>query len=118
MPRIEHADGLTGAPQMRTQNVFTSESTMPEADPPLASSPRRVGVREFRSNLTGFLRQVRLGASLLITSHEEVVAELHPPKPPRSARRRPGALRGKIRMAPDFDTLPREVLAAMEDGED
>jgi len=30
------------------------------------------------------------------------------------ARRRPGALRGRLRMAPDFDEMPREELDAME----
>jgi hypothetical protein len=29
-------------------------------------------------------------------------------------RRRPGALYNKIRIAPDFDTFPPDVLAAME----
>ncbi len=32
-----------------------------------APQPQRVGVREFRGNLTGFLRQVQYGASFLIT---------------------------------------------------
>lgn len=71
-------------------------------------------MREFRGNLTGFLRQVRQGASFLITSHDRVLAELHPPSDVERPRRRPGALRGRIRMAPDFDTLPPEVLEAME----
>ena len=79
--------------------------------------PRRVGVREFRGNLTGFLREVRQGRSFLITSHDQVLAELRPPAPASRPRRRPGALRGCIRMAADFDTLPPDVLAAME-GED
>jgi antitoxin (DNA-binding transcriptional repressor) of toxin-antitoxin stability system len=76
--------------------------------------PRRVGVREFRGNMTGFLRQARQGASFLITSHDEVVAEIHPPSVPQRLPRQPGALRGKIWMAPDFDTLPPDILAAME----
>ncbi len=28
--------------------------------------------------------------------------------------RRPGGLKGKIKTAPDFDTLPEEILAEME----
>lgn len=80
--------------------------------------PLRVGVREFRGNMTGFLRQARQGASFLITSHDEVVAELHPPSMATRPRRQPGALRGKISMAPDFDTLPSDILAAMEGKED
>ncbi len=84
---------------------------MPDEDYPL---PEKVGVREFRENMTGFLRQARQGASFLITSHDEVVAEIRPPRDSQRSPRRPGALRGKIRMAADFDTLPADVLAAME----
>jgi antitoxin (DNA-binding transcriptional repressor) of toxin-antitoxin stability system len=87
---------------------------MPEPAPPATAPTRRVGVREFRGNLTGFLSEVRRGTSLLITSHDEVVAEIHPPATTLLNRRRPGALRGRIRMAADFDTLPPDVLAAME----
>lgn len=78
---------------------------------------RRVGVREFRGNMTDFLRQARNGSSFLVTSHDEVLAEIHPPSKSVRPRRQPGALRGQIRMAPDFDALPPDVLASME-GED
>jgi prevent-host-death family protein len=73
----------------------------------------QLGVREFRENLTGVLRQARQGASFLITSHGEVVAELHPPASPAPVARKPGALRGRITMAADFDTLADDVLEAM-----
>jgi antitoxin (DNA-binding transcriptional repressor) of toxin-antitoxin stability system len=80
--------------------------------------PQRVGVRELRENMTGFLRMVRQGASFLITSlitsHDRVVAGLRPPPQSQLSPRQPGALRGKIRMAPEFDTLPADVLAAIE----
>jgi antitoxin (DNA-binding transcriptional repressor) of toxin-antitoxin stability system len=79
------------------------------------SEPPKVGVREFRANMTGLLRQARQGASFLITSHDEVVAELRPPSAPRRERQ-PGALRGKIFMAPGFDDLPADGLEAMEGG--
>lgn len=80
--------------------------------------PQRVGVREFRGNLSGFLRQARLGGSFLIMSHDQVLAEVRPPPPAERPRRQPGSLRGKIRMAPDFDALPPGVLAAMEGEEE
>jgi antitoxin (DNA-binding transcriptional repressor) of toxin-antitoxin stability system len=80
--------------------------------------PRRVGVREFRGNMTAFLRQARQGASFLITSHDEVVAEIRPPSTRLRPPRRPGALKGKVWMAPDFDTLPPDILAAMEGEEE
>ena len=79
-----------------------------------ATKPKRVGVREFRGNVTAYLRQARLGASFLVMSHDPVLAEVRPPPVAERPRRRAGALRGKIRMAPDFDTLPADVLAAME----
>jgi antitoxin (DNA-binding transcriptional repressor) of toxin-antitoxin stability system len=79
-----------------------------------SAPPRRIGVRELRDNLTGFLRQVQHGASFIVTSHDKIVAELRPPQPPQADRRMPGTLRGRIHIAPDFDTLPADVLAAME----
>jgi antitoxin (DNA-binding transcriptional repressor) of toxin-antitoxin stability system len=80
--------------------------------------PQRVGVREFRGNLTGFLRQARQGRSFLVMSRDQVLAEVGPPPPEARPRRQPGALRGKIRMAPDFDALPADVLAVMEGEEE
>ena len=81
-------------------------------------APQQVGVRELRENLTGFLRQVRRGRSFLVTSRDQVLAELRPAPMAERPRRKPGALRGKIWMAPDFNTLPADVLAAMEGEED
>ena len=78
---------------------------------------QRVGVRKFRGNLTEFLRQARLGTTFLVTSHDQVLAEVRPPPEAGRTPRTPGALRGKIQIAPDFDVLPPGVLAAME-GED
>lgn len=80
------------------------------------SPPRRVGVREFRGNLTSFLQQVQEGQRFVLTSHHKVVAEIGPPSS-GVAIRKPGALRRKIKLADDFDTLPANVLKAMEDGE-
>jgi antitoxin (DNA-binding transcriptional repressor) of toxin-antitoxin stability system len=81
-----------------------------QTDKPL----QRVGVREFRGKLTGFLRQARQGRTFLVMSHDQVLAEVGPSRQPERPPRRPGALRGKIRIAPDFDRLPADVLAAME----
>jgi antitoxin (DNA-binding transcriptional repressor) of toxin-antitoxin stability system len=74
----------------------------------------RVGVRELRANLSGVLRQARHGTSFLVMSRDEVVAEIHPPSHPERPRRVAGLLKGKIRMADDFDVLPDDLLSAME----
>ena len=63
------------------------------------------------------MRQVRQGASFIVTSPDEVVANIQPPQSPAPPRRQPGGLRGKIQMAPDFDTMPTEILVAMEGDE-
>ena len=80
-------------------------------------SPRgvtRVGIRDLRSNLSNYLRRAHDGQVIQVTSRDEVVAELHPAFPAQDARRKPGTLKGKIRMAPDFDTLPEELIEAFE----
>ncbi len=82
------------------------------------SPPKRIGVREFRANFSGLMRQVRHGASFIVTSRDETVAIINPPQSPVPPRRQPGSLRGKIHMAPDFDTLPTDILAAMEGREE
>ena len=77
------------------------------------SSNRQVGVREFRDHLTSLLRDAAAGQTVLIAAHGKVLAELRPP-PPAAAPRRPGALRGQIRMAADFDATPEDILDAMD----
>lgn len=86
---------------------------MPQSRPH-TSSPRRVGVREFRGNLTSFLKQVEDGQRFVLSSHHKVVAEIGPPSQDIVARK-PGALRGKIKVGEDFDSLPADVLTSMED---
>ena len=81
-----------------------------------SNKPRRVGIREFRGNLNAFLKDVEAGQTLVLTSHHKVVAEIHPPSQ-RLVERKPGALRGKIKMAEDFDVLPQADLNAMEAGD-
>lgn len=80
--------------------------------------PVQVGIRELRANLSGLLRQARHGTSFLVMSHNEIVAEIHPPSALHRPRRMPGSLKGKIHMAEDFDTLPSDTLDAMEGADD
>lgn len=86
---------------------------MPEPDKD-QMPPRRIGVRALRDDLAGFLRMASRGDSFLVTARGAVLAEIRPPPKALRPARRPGALRGRIHMDPDFDTLPPDVLAAME----
>lgn len=78
----------------------------------------RVGVRELRGNLTSYLRQVQQVASILVTSHDQVIAELRPLPPEQRPPRVPGAMRGKIWLAPDCDEWPPGFLDVMEGKEE
>lgn len=76
-------------------------------------TPLRVGVRQLRDNLAAYMRKVQDGASVQITSHDRVIAESRPAVERRRPRRL-GMLRGKIKMAADFDATPAELIDAME----
>jgi prevent-host-death family protein len=73
-----------------------------------------VSVREFRANLPGLLRKVRHGESIVVTSRGQVVARVVPPGPLPDAPRPFGLLKGMIEIAPDFDEMPDDLIAAME----
>lgn len=75
----------------------------------------KVGIRHFREHMSGFLRRASGGEVIVLTSHDKQVAELHPPaRLPRETRRKPGTLKGRIKIAPDFDILPEGVTEAFE----
>jgi prevent-host-death family protein len=78
-------------------------------------SKTKVGIRNFRSNMSGFLRRAHNGEVIVLTSHDKEVAEIHPAAPwTEKTRRKPGVLKGRIKIAPDFDSLPDDMLAAFE----
>jgi antitoxin (DNA-binding transcriptional repressor) of toxin-antitoxin stability system len=74
----------------------------------------RVGIRELRGNLSRYLKEAAEGTSVLVTSRDVVIAELKAPPAHVLPPRRPGALKGQIHMADDFDTWPEDILDAME----
>lgn len=77
----------------------------------------RIGIRELRGNLSKYLKEANQGTAVLVTSRDVVIAELRAPSPKLLPPRRPGALKGRIQMADDFDTLPDDILDAMESWE-
>ena len=75
----------------------------------------RVGVRDLRSNLTRYLREAERGNRVLVTSRNIVIAEIGaPPKDPPLPPRQFGLLKGKIKIADDFDTWPDDILDSFE----
>ena len=84
-------------------------------DGPAEKERPRVGVRELRDNLSSYLKRARQGESILVVSHDEVVAEIVPPSRNDRPRRQAGALKGQIWMAPDFDSWPEDIQATFEE---
>jgi prevent-host-death family protein len=76
---------------------------------------KTVSFREFRKNLSAYLRDAEHGRAVVVTSRGKEVARLGPPP----AIRRPliellGLFKDKIEMADDFDETPAEIIEAME----
>ena len=77
-------------------------------------APVEVGVYAAKTHLSRLLDRAARGEEVVITRHGKPVARLTPVEQ-RRAPRKLGALRGKVRVAADFDApLPKETLALFE----
>ena len=74
----------------------------------------RVGVRDLRSNLTHYLREAEKGNRVLVTSRDIVIAEIGAPSLAALPPRKPGSMKGKIKIADDFDVWPDDILDSFE----
>jgi len=73
-----------------------------------------VSVYDAKTNLSRLLDRAAGGEEIVITRNGRPVAKLVPAIPVRKPRRL-GTLKGRVRMAKDFDApLPDEVLDAFE----
>ena len=71
---------------------------------------RSVNIHEAKTHLSRLLELVELGESIVIARNGKPVARI---VPFRVESRKPGRLKGKIRIAADFDApLPEELAAA------
>lgn len=70
-----------------------------------------VNVHEAKTHLSRLLAEVEAGGEVVIGRAGEPVARLVPYRRPTTTRV-PGAWRGKVSLAEDFDDLPDDVAAA------
>lgn len=82
----------------------------------MATTAMEVGVREFRGNLSAYLMRAQRGERFVVVSRGKPIAELGEVREPVRAPRRPGALKGKIWIAEDFDETDEDLLDIMENG--
>jgi prevent-host-death family protein len=71
-----------------------------------------VNVYEAKTQLSRLIDRAVAGEDVVISRAGRPMVRLVPVSPPSTLRRRPGSSRGRIRMAPDVDELPSEVLEA------
>jgi prevent-host-death family protein len=68
-------------------------------------------ISEAKAQLSALIEQVLSGKEVVIGKAGKPIAKLVPFEWSKEPRR-PGALRGKIRMAEDFDELPEDIAEA------
>ena len=74
--------------------------------------PTTVNVHEAKTHLSRLLERVARGEEIVIAKAGRAVAKLVPLE---KAKRRPGRLRGRLRLRDDFDApLPESVLREFE----
>jgi len=71
-----------------------------------------VNIHQAKSQLSRLIEQVLQGHEVIIGRAGKPVARLVPFESVEKPPREPGLWRGKVRIAPDFDELPPELLAA------
>lgn len=75
---------------------------------------RSVTVHQAKTNLSKLIEQAREGEEVIISRGSTPVARLVPVGEVKG-RRRPGALRGKLRVGPEFfEPLPADELSRWE----
>jgi len=73
-----------------------------------------VNIHEAKTQLSKLVERVRAGEEIILAKAGEPVARIVPYVPVQSPRK-PGALKGKIRIGKDFDApLPDEILASFD----
>lgn len=76
-------------------------------------SMKQVNMHEAKSRLSELGELVWKGEKVVIAKAGKPYLDLLPHKEQR-VKRKPGRLRGQIKMAPDFDRTPPEVIADFE----
>ena len=72
-----------------------------------------VNLDEAKTHLSTLIERAAAGEEIIIGKAGKPMARLVAYREERTPRR-PGALKGKVRLAPDFDVTPDEVIDAFE----
>jgi prevent-host-death family protein len=81
------------------------------------ASPTVTNIHEAKTHLSRLVERAAAGEEIVIGKAGKPMAKLVPFKAPRP-KRRPGAWKGKVWIAPNFDELPPEIYEAFNEGKD
>ena len=76
-----------------------------------------MNIHEAKTHFSKLVAEVQGGREVVITKSGRPVAKLVPLTGSR-APRKPGGWEGRLRIAPDFDSLDQSTLASFEGGND
>jgi len=76
----------------------------------------QVNIHETKTRLSQLLEQVQLGEEIVIAKAGRPVARLVPYLPPKRKVEPPGAMRGEIWIADDFDEPVNDLFKCFEEG--
>ncbi len=71
-----------------------------------------VDVRDVKTHFSKLLARVMRGEQIVIAKAGKPVARLIPERSPATARRVPGIVKGKLKIADDFDKISKSELDA------
>ncbi len=74
---------------------------------------KQVNVHAAKTHLSRLLEDVEAGEEIVLARAGRPVARLVPFKPSKQPRT-PGLWRGRVRLAPDFDVTPDELISTFE----
>ena len=75
-----------------------------------------VNVHQAKTQLSRLLRRVSRGEEIILAKAGKPIAKLVPYREPTRGKRVFGQLAGRIRIAPDFDKTPADLIRDLEDG--
>ena len=73
-------------------------------------------IHEAKTHLSKLVERVAAGEEIVIGKAGKPVARLIPYKEAKSAKRKPGAWKGRVWISPDFDTADKEIEALFYEG--
>jgi prevent-host-death family protein len=73
-------------------------------------------IHEAKTHLSKLVERVEAGEEIVIGRAGKPVARLVPYKEAAKPRRKPGSMKGKIWISPDFDKVDKEIEALFYDG--